>query len=136
PQAPSPSVEMLLHAFVPAKYVDHTHANAVLSLIEQPNGVELVRGVYGARLRFVPSRRPGFGLAKAAAEVFDADPSVEGLILDKHGLFTFGESAREAYERMIEMVTLAEARLQRGRKRVFASTALPSRVAAVAEVAP
>jgi rhamnose utilization protein RhaD (predicted bifunctional aldolase and dehydrogenase)/NAD(P)-dependent dehydrogenase (short-subunit alcohol dehydrogenase family) len=136
PMAPSPSVEMLLHAFMPHAFVDHTHANAVLSLIDQPSGEELAREVYGARLGFVPYHRPGFGLAKAAAEVFDANPSVEGLILDKHGIFTFGGSAHEAYERMIEMVTLAEQRLQRGRKRVFASSALPSRVAAVAEVAP
>jgi rhamnose utilization protein RhaD (predicted bifunctional aldolase and dehydrogenase)/NAD(P)-dependent dehydrogenase (short-subunit alcohol dehydrogenase family) len=136
PTAPSPSVEMLLHAFVPHAYVDHTHANAVLSLIDQPNGAELAQEVYGDRLGFVPYHRPGFGLAKAAAEVFDADPSVEGLILDKHGIFTFGAGAREAYERMIEMVTLAEARLQRGRKRVFAGAKLPARVAAIAEVAP
>jgi len=136
PAAPSPSVEMLLHAFVPAKYVDHTHANAVLALIDQPNGAELAREVYGSRLGFVPYRRPGFGLAKAAAEVFDANPSVEGLILDKHGIFTFGDSAREAYERMIKMVSSAEQRLMRGRKRVFASVELPRQVAALADVAP
>ena len=136
PTAPSPSVEMLLHAFVPHAFVDHTHANAVLSLIDQPNGAELAREVYGARLGLVPYHRPGFGLAKAAAEVFDADPSVEGLILDKHGIFTFGATARETYERMIEMVTLAEQRLQRGRKHVFASAPLPERTAALAEVAP
>ena len=65
---------MLLHAFMPHAFVDHTHANAVLSLIDQPNGAELAREVYGARLGFVPYHRPGFGLAKAAAEVFDADP--------------------------------------------------------------
>ena len=136
PTAPSPSVEMLLHAFMPHAYVDHTHANAILSLIDQPDGAELAREVYGARLGLVPYHRPGFGLAKAAADVFDVDPSVEGLILDKHGLFTFGATAREAYERTIEMVTLAEARLQRGRRRVFASAPLPERAAAIAEVAP
>ena len=136
PTAPSPSVEMLLHAFMPHAFVDHTHANAVLSLIDQPNGADLATEVYGTRLGFVPYHRPGFGLAKAAAEVFDADPRVEGLILDKHGIFTFGTSAREAYERMIEMVTLAEERLKRGRKRVFASAPLPERAAALADVAP
>ena len=95
---------------------------------EEDCDIRAAREVYGARLGFVPYHRPGFGLAKAAAEVFDANPSVEGLILDKHGIFTFGASAREAYERMIEMVTLAEQRLQRGRKRVFASASLPSRL--------
>lgn len=136
PAAPSPSVEMLLHAFVPAKYVDHTHANAVLSLIDQPNGAEVANEVYGSRLGFVPYHRPGFGLAKAAAQVFDANPRVEGLILDKHGIFTFGGSAREAYERMIEMVSLAEARLKRGRKAVFKAAPLPKAIASLAEVAP
>jgi rhamnose utilization protein RhaD (predicted bifunctional aldolase and dehydrogenase)/NAD(P)-dependent dehydrogenase (short-subunit alcohol dehydrogenase family) len=136
PQAPSPSVEMLLHAFMPHRYVDHTHANAVLSLIDQPNGAELAREVYGDRLGFVPYRRPGFGLAKAAADVFDADPRVEGLILDKHGIFTFAASARESYERMIEMVTLAEERVKRGRKAVFAAAPLPKAIASLAEVAP
>src|SRR4051812_32224733 len=88
PAAPSPSVEMLLHAFMPHAFVDHTHAIAVLSLIDQPNGAALAREIYGTRLGFVPYRRPGFGLAKTAADVFDADRQVEGLILDKHGIFT------------------------------------------------
>ena len=135
PLAPDPSVEFLLHAFMPHKYVDHTHANAVLALIDQPNGAELAREVYGDRLGFVPYIRPGFGLARKAADVLDAKPEVEGLILDKHGIFTFGSSAREAYERMIEMVTLAEDRLKRGRKAVFKAAALKA-MAPLAEVAP
>ncbi len=134
PTAPNPSLEVFLHAFMPAQFVDHTHATAVLSLTNQPNGAELIREVYGARLGFVPYRMPGFGLAKLAADVFEADPDVEGLILEKHGIFTFGAQAREAYERMIEMVTRAEERLQRGRK-AFLAAPLP-RIAALAEVAP
>ena len=121
PQAPSPSVEMLLHAFMPAKFVDHTHATAVLSLIDQPNAAELCAEVFGGRLGFVPYLMPGFGLAKKSAEVFDKNPKVEGLILDKHGIFTFGDDAREAYERMIEFVTRAENRLKKNRKAVFVS---------------
>jgi rhamnose utilization protein RhaD (predicted bifunctional aldolase and dehydrogenase)/NAD(P)-dependent dehydrogenase (short-subunit alcohol dehydrogenase family) len=136
PQAPDPSVEFLLHAFMPHRYVDHTHANAVLALIDQPNGAELAREVYGSRLGIVPYHRPGFGLARKAAAVLDADPSVEGLILDKHGIFTFGASAREAYERMIEIATLAEQRLKRGRKAVFKAAALPKAIAPLAEAAP
>ena len=65
------------------------------------------------------------GIGHEAAEVFEQDPSVEGLILHKHGIFTFGESAREAYERMIEMVSAAEAALRRGRRAVFATAQLP-----------
>ena len=136
PLAPSPSVEMLLHAFMPAKFIDHTHATAVLSLIDQEDSEPLCAEVYGGRMGFVPYRMPGFGLAKLAAQVFDKNPNVEGLILDKHGLFTFGDDAREAYERMIEMVTLAEQRLAKGRRSVFAVAALPARIATATEVAP
>jgi rhamnose utilization protein RhaD (predicted bifunctional aldolase and dehydrogenase)/NAD(P)-dependent dehydrogenase (short-subunit alcohol dehydrogenase family) len=136
PMAPNPSVETLLHAFVPHKFVDHTHSTAVLSLIDQPNGVELTREVYGDQMGIVPYIMPGFDLAKKAAEVFDADPKVEGLILHKHGIFTFGADAREAYERMIAYVTRAEARLQKGRKAVFVSAQLPQAAAKLAVVAP
>jgi rhamnose utilization protein RhaD (predicted bifunctional aldolase and dehydrogenase)/NAD(P)-dependent dehydrogenase (short-subunit alcohol dehydrogenase family) len=136
PMAPNPSVETLLHAFVPHKFVDHTHSTAVLSLIDQPNGMELCAEVYDGRLGVVPYLMPGFGLAKKAADVFDAAPRVEGLILHKHGIFTFGADARQAYERMIEMVTLAEQRLQRGRKAVFATAQLPQQMAALSAVAP
>jgi rhamnose utilization protein RhaD (predicted bifunctional aldolase and dehydrogenase)/NAD(P)-dependent dehydrogenase (short-subunit alcohol dehydrogenase family) len=136
PMAPTPSVETLLHAFVPAKFVDHTHSSAVLSLVDQANGQELCAEIYDGRLGIVPYLMPGFALAKEAAEVHDAAPAVEGLILIKHGIFTFGDSAREAYERMIEMVSLAEARLARGRKSVFAPIRLPQQSAPYAEVAP
>jgi rhamnose utilization protein RhaD (predicted bifunctional aldolase and dehydrogenase)/NAD(P)-dependent dehydrogenase (short-subunit alcohol dehydrogenase family) len=136
PMAPNPSVETLLHAFVPAKFVDHTHSTAVLGLVDQANGPELCAEVYDGRLGIVPYLMPGFALAKKSAEVHDAAPAVEGLILIKHGIFTFGASAREAYERMIEMVSLAEARLARGRKAVFAAIRLPQRSAPLAEVAP
>jgi rhamnose utilization protein RhaD (predicted bifunctional aldolase and dehydrogenase)/NAD(P)-dependent dehydrogenase (short-subunit alcohol dehydrogenase family) len=136
PAAPNPSVEALLHAFIPYKFVDHTHSTAVLALTDQPDGESLCREVYGARVGYVPYIMPGFGLAKAASQVFDADPSVEGLILIKHGIFSFGVDAREAYERMVALVTLAEQRLARNRKPVFVSAKLPARPPRVADVAP
>ncbi|MGD9847336.1 bifunctional aldolase/short-chain dehydrogenase [Pseudorhodoplanes sp.] len=136
PMAPNPSVETLLHAFLPHRFVDHTHATAVLGLVDQENSRDLCDEVYGARMGFVRYIMPGFALAKEAADVFDADPDVEGLILDKHGLFTFGDTARQAYERMIEMVTLAEARLAKNRKAVFVSAQLPQSAGALAEIAP
>jgi rhamnose utilization protein RhaD (predicted bifunctional aldolase and dehydrogenase)/NAD(P)-dependent dehydrogenase (short-subunit alcohol dehydrogenase family) len=136
PMAPNPSVETLLHAFIPHAVVDHTHSVAVLALIDQPDGVELAREVYGDRMGIVPYIMPGFALAKKAAEVFDQSPKVEGLILDKHGIFTFGADAREAYERMIAMVTRAEERLARNRKSVFVAAALPQAAAPLAAVAP
>jgi rhamnose utilization protein RhaD (predicted bifunctional aldolase and dehydrogenase)/NAD(P)-dependent dehydrogenase (short-subunit alcohol dehydrogenase family) len=134
--APSPSVELLLHAFLPHTFVDHTHPNAILSLIDQPNGAELCAEVFGARVALVPYVRPGFGLAQAAAKAFDANPKAEGLILDKHGLFTFGADARESYERTIELVTRAEERLKTKRKPLFQSAALPAHVPKQAEIAP
>src|SRR5690348_2575450 len=134
--APNPSVETLLHAFLPAKFVDHTHSTSVLALTDQPEGEALCREVYGNRLALVPYIMPGFALAKKAAEIFDKEPRAEGLILLKHGIFTLGATAREAYERMIEMVTLAEERLQRGRRQVFAPAALPASIAPAADVAP
>ena len=85
--------------------------------------------VFGTRIGLVPYVRPGFGLAKAAATTFDKNPNVEGLILDKHGIFTFGASAKEAYERMIELVSRAEERLAKNRKTVFAAASLPQQVA-------
>ena len=134
--APNPSVETLLHAFLPHKFIDHTHAAAVLSLVDQPDGEALAREVYDGRMGIVPYIAPGFDLAKAAAEVYEQNPGVEGLILHKHGIFTFGANAREAYERMIEMVSLAEARLRQGRPVVFQSRDLAAELSEVAEVAP
>src|SRR5881396_2193395 len=113
PGAPNPSVETLLHAFLPHKFVDHTHSTAVLSLADQPAGEALCAEVYGQRMGYLPYIMPGFALAKAAAEAYERDPKVEGLILHRHGIFTFGVDARESYERMIEHVTRAEERLKR-----------------------
>ena len=108
PAAPNPSVEVMLHAFLPHAFIDHTHASAVLSVIDQPDGKEKCAEIFGGRLAFVPYLMPGFGLAKIAIEVFERQQPSDGLILSKHGIVTFGESARESYERMIAMVSLAE----------------------------
>ena len=136
PAAPNPSVETLLHAFLPHRFVDHTHANAILSLVDQPDGEAICAELYDGRMSVVPYVMPGFALAKTAADVFDAKPDVEGLILHKHGIFTFGDSARDAYERMIALVTLAEERLARNRKAVFVTAQLPQAVAPVGAVVP
>jgi rhamnose utilization protein RhaD (predicted bifunctional aldolase and dehydrogenase)/NAD(P)-dependent dehydrogenase (short-subunit alcohol dehydrogenase family) len=136
PMAPNPSVETLLHAFLPHKFVDHTHSTAVLSLIDQPNGAALCAETYDGRMGLVPYVMPGFALAKLAAEIYQSAPAVEGLILHKHGIFTFGETAEEAYARMIEMVTRAEERLTRGRTAVFETAHLAQAAAPLAVVAP
>ena len=106
--APNPSVETLLHAFLPHKFVDHTHSTAILALTDQPNGAEICADVFGGQVALVPYIMPGFALAKSCAEIYDRSPDVDGLILLKHGVFSFGATAREAYDRMIALVTLAE----------------------------
>lgn len=136
PMSPNPSVETLLHAFIPHTFIDHTHSTAVLGIVDQPNSRDLCEEIYNGRMGFVRYVMPGFDLAKEAAEVFDNTPKVEGLILDKHGIFTFGDDARQAYERMIEMVTLAEHRLKKNRKSVFVTAPLPQSAGALSEIAP
>jgi rhamnose utilization protein RhaD (predicted bifunctional aldolase and dehydrogenase) len=106
--APNPSVETLLHAFLPATFIDHSHADAVLALANQPNSAELCREVFGDTLAIVPYVMPGFALAKLAAEVAAAHPSAHGLVLLNHGLFTYGATAQESYERHIAAVDKAE----------------------------
>jgi rhamnose utilization protein RhaD (predicted bifunctional aldolase and dehydrogenase)/NAD(P)-dependent dehydrogenase (short-subunit alcohol dehydrogenase family) len=133
--APNPSVETLLHAFLPHKFVDHTHSTAVLALTDQPDGEAIARDVFGERVAYVPYTIPGFALARSVADVFDRNRGVEGLVLLQHGIFSVGESAPQAYERMIEFVTLAEERLQRNRKS-FAVGKLPEKPARTSEIAP
>src|SRR5262249_48169897 len=122
--------------FLPHKFVDHTHSTAILSLVDQPDGEAICADVYRERASIVPYIMPGFALAQAAASVFENAPEVEGLILHKHGIFTFGETAQEAYERMIALVTRAEERLARNRKAVFVTAQLPQAIAPRAAVAP
>ncbi|HEX3954288.1 MAG TPA: bifunctional aldolase/short-chain dehydrogenase [Stellaceae bacterium] len=136
PGAPNPSVETLLHAFLPHTFIDHTHATAVLSLADQPDAAERCAELYGGKIGVVPYIMPGFLLARKAAEVFEKDPNVEGLVLIKHGVFSFGDSAREAYERMIAIVSRAEERLASGRRTVFVPAGLLGQAATPAEIAP
>ena len=135
-KSPNPSVETLLHAFLPQKFIDHTHSNAVLSLTDQPDGEALARDVFGTRAALVPYVMPGFALARKCSEVSQANPDVEGLILLKHGIFSMGATAEEAYVRMIDLVTLAEKRLAKETRKIFAGATLPGQIAPVAEVAP
>jgi rhamnose utilization protein RhaD (predicted bifunctional aldolase and dehydrogenase)/NAD(P)-dependent dehydrogenase (short-subunit alcohol dehydrogenase family) len=111
PAAPAPSVEAILHAIVPNKYVDHTHADAVLTLTNSAHGDESIATVYGDRLLHIPYVMPGFKLAALCADLYPRlhGPQTIGMLLMNHGIFTWGESARESYERMIDMVALAEA---------------------------
>ncbi len=133
--SPNPSVETLLHAFLPHKFVDHVHSTAVLALTDQPDNKALVQEVYGDRVAYVPYTIPGFALAKSVADVFDKNPKVEGLVLLQHGIFTVGDTAEQAYSRMIEFVTMAEERLTRQRKTLIPAK-LPAKLASLPEIAP
>jgi rhamnose utilization protein RhaD (predicted bifunctional aldolase and dehydrogenase)/NAD(P)-dependent dehydrogenase (short-subunit alcohol dehydrogenase family) len=106
--APNPSVETLLHAFLPHTFIDHTHADAILALTNQRGGEALVREALGEGLVIVPYVMPGFQLAKLAAELFEKRPDALGMVLMKHGLFTFAADARTSYERTIDLVDRAE----------------------------
>jgi len=114
--SPNPSVETLLHAFLPHAFIDHTHADAVLALTNQPDGAKLVREALGDGVVIVPYIMPGFQLAKLAAECFEKAPRCEAMVLLKHGLFTFAEDARTSYERTIRYVDRSE-RFLAGRAR-------------------
>lgn len=107
-RAPNPSVEALLHAFLPGAYVDHTHADAVLTLTDQPDPAAHVRAALGDDVLVLPWIMPGFPLAKAVADAFERAPDCVGIVLAKHGLFTFGDTARESYRRTIELVDRAQ----------------------------
>ena len=141
--APNPSVEALLHAFLPQRFVDHTHANAILALVDQPDPEARCAEAFGDKLAVLPFVFPGFPLAGLAARAYEAQPDVEGIVLIHHGLFTFGASARESYERMIAYVSRAEAALAagaaKGKRKPFAAAgpavpALPK--GALARLAP
>jgi len=113
--APSPSVETILHAILPHPYVDHTHADAVLSVSNAPQGEKRIRDIYGERAVVIPYVMAGFDLAAHCAREFPKQSTTHciGMVLLSHGIFSFGADARESYERMIDLVSLAEAYLQK-----------------------
>jgi rhamnose utilization protein RhaD (predicted bifunctional aldolase and dehydrogenase)/NAD(P)-dependent dehydrogenase (short-subunit alcohol dehydrogenase family) len=135
--APPPSLETLLHAFLPHKFVDHCHALDVLALVDQEDCQNLVYQVFGNRAGYVSYVMPGFLLAKAAAVEYRRNPLVEGLVLGKHGLVSFGDTARQSYARTVELGNLAADFVQKKRRRpVFISASLPSgEIAKQADVA-
>lgn len=113
--APAPSVETILHASLPYKFVDHTHADAVISVTNTANGWERIQEIYGDDVVIIPYVMPGFDLARVCAEKFAAEKSDRtiGMVLMNHGIFSFGATAHESYERMISLVDRAEVYLQK-----------------------
>lgn len=109
--APTPSVETVLHAIIPFKFVDHTHADTVVAVMNTPGGAERMREIYGPNMLIVPYVMPGFILARTVYTMTrDIDwQKLDGILLMNHGVFTFADDAKRSYERHIEIVTQAEA---------------------------
>lgn len=116
PSGPTPSVEALLHAHLPGKFIDHTHADAVLAVVDQPDGARRARELWGDRAAFLPYVPPGFVLAQRVAELGLDETSPPLLILEKHGIFSWGQTAEESYARMLAAVADAERYLARERR--------------------
>ena len=107
-KSPNPSVETFLHAFLPFKFVDHTHADAVLNVTNRPGGLNFCKKVFGNKVSVVPYVMPGFMLAKRIDEIYSRNTDINCLILMNHGIFTFANDAKEAYDLMIKYVSRAE----------------------------
>ena len=107
-ESPNPSVETFLHAFLPFKFVDHTHADAIMKVTNRPGGLIFCKKIFGNKVSIVPYVMPGFGLAKKINEVYLKNPNINCLILMNHGIFTFADNAKEAYDLMIKYVSQAE----------------------------
>ncbi|MBF0425066.1 MAG: bifunctional aldolase/short-chain dehydrogenase [Magnetococcales bacterium] len=122
--APAPSIEALLHAFLPPRYIDHSHADAILALTNRTDATDALRDALGDAVIVLPYVHPGFALAKAADAAFTAHPGCRGMVLMHHGLITWGESAEESYRATIDLVTRAEAWLEKQRKRPIIATEL------------
>jgi len=110
PAAPDPSVEAILHALLPFPFVDHTHADAVVSLTNTPSGEKWIRDVYGDSVVVIPYVMPGFRLSRLCAQLFpqQAHAGTIGMVLMNHGIFSFWATAKESYDRMIALVAQAE----------------------------
>ncbi len=128
PSAPFPSVEALLHAWIPAKFVDHTHAKAVLVLTNQPSGRQLIESALGRHFEIIDYVMPGFALAAAARDALAGRNDLHGLVCRHHGIFTWGETAKESYDRMIAAVNACHALWEKQRD--------PSRGCVSVEVVP
>lgn len=127
PGRPRQSIETLLHAFVPARHVDHTHPDALISLATAPDGEKAARDVYGDRMAYVPYIRPGFTLSKWIGQKVIENPGIECVVMGKHGLVTWGDESKATYEHTIAIIQEAEDYLndkKRG-KRVFGSLTIP-----------
>jgi rhamnulose-1-phosphate aldolase/alcohol dehydrogenase len=113
PSQPRPSIETLLHAFVPAPHVDHTHPDAVIALTSAPDGRRLAEEAFGDEVVWLDYQRPGFDMSRRIAELLEANPPARAVLLEKHGLVTWGDSGAESYRSTIDAVTRAAQTIER-----------------------
>jgi rhamnulose-1-phosphate aldolase/alcohol dehydrogenase len=113
PEQPRPSIETLLHAFVPALHVDHTHPDAVIALTSVPDGRRLAEGEFGDEAVWLDYQRPGFAMSKRIAELLEEQPQARAVLLEKHGLVTWGATGEESYRATLEFVSRAAQALAR-----------------------
>jgi len=111
PSRPRQSIETLLHAFVPAKHVDHTHPDAIIAIACTPRGPEIMREIYGERAAWVDYIRPGFTLSQQIGAAVRGNPGLEAVVMGKHGLVTWGDTSRESYEKTLRIIGEAQAYL-------------------------
>jgi rhamnose utilization protein RhaD (predicted bifunctional aldolase and dehydrogenase)/NAD(P)-dependent dehydrogenase (short-subunit alcohol dehydrogenase family) len=135
PAAPNPSIEAVLHAIVPEKYVDHSHANALISLTNQPDGEAIIRDLFPDAV-IVPYVMPGFALARDCQAILQGQRIEDGMILLKHGLFTAADDAQQSYETHIKIIDRCMARIENGPARPFGAGSMPNLVANLQTVAP
>jgi rhamnulose-1-phosphate aldolase/alcohol dehydrogenase len=107
PDQPRPSIETLLHAFIPAPHVDHTHPDAMIALTSSPDGRRLAEQTFGDEAVWLDYQRPGFDMSRRIAELLDENPHARGILLEKHGLVTWGETGEESYRRTLDFVSRA-----------------------------
>jgi len=113
PGQPRPSIETLLHAFISAAHVDHTHPDSVIALTSAPNGREIAGEEFGAEIVWLDYERPGFAMSKHVAELLDANRAARAVLMEKHGLVTWGETSEEAYRTTLEFVRRAAEAINR-----------------------
>ena len=112
-RAATPSIETLVHVFIPKKFIDHTHSDSILALTNQVEGEKLVKEAFGENVAVIEYFPPGLKLAKAAAAEFEKNPEAKAMVLMRHGLLTWGNTARESYSATIELASAAESFIQK-----------------------
>jgi rhamnose utilization protein RhaD (predicted bifunctional aldolase and dehydrogenase)/NAD(P)-dependent dehydrogenase (short-subunit alcohol dehydrogenase family) len=111
--SPNPSVETLVHAIIKEKFVDHTHSNAILKITDRPDGLKILNKLFGKNFIIIPYVMPGYLLSKKVSELYKQDKNCNGLILFKHGIFTFADTAKDSYDHMIDAINIAEEYLKK-----------------------